>query len=84
MSNLGKVDINKSDISPNLGKIGTNKTNISSNLRKIDTNKNGISSNSEKIDENKEDIVLLQNSNIKAFYNLDKIFIYDKKRISKC
>ena len=29
------------------------------------------------MNENKEDIISLQSSNIKAFYNLDKIFIYD-------
>ena len=48
--------------------------------KKIDENKENISTNSGKIDENKENIVLLQNSNIKAFYNLDKIFIYDIKK----
>ena len=31
----------------------------------------------EKIIDNKDDIIALQNSNVKAFYNLDKIFIYD-------
>ena len=58
-----KSDINKSNISSNLGIINTNKSNISSNL--------------EIINDNKEDILSLKNSNIKSFYNLDKIFIYD-------
>ena len=57
--------------------MNTNKSDISSNLVMINTNKNNISSNLGKIDENKEDTLLLQNSNVKAFYNLDKIFIYD-------
>ena len=39
--------------------------------------KGDISSNLGKINNNKNDILLLQNSNIKAFYNLDKIFIND-------
>ena len=46
------------------------------------TNEESISSNSGKIDENK-DILSLKNSNIKSFYNLDKIFIYDIKRGTK-
>ena len=71
---------NKTDISSNLEKIDTNKTNISSNLEKIDTNKTNISSNLEKINDNKEDILSLRNSNIKSFYNLHKIFIYDIKK----
>ena len=47
-----------------------NKNNIESNLEKINDNSSSIESNSEKIND-------LQNSNVKAFYNLDKIFIYD-------
>ena len=60
-----------------LTKIGNNKNNISFNLGKIDTNKNNITSNLEKIYLNKNNITSLKNSNIKSFYNLDKIFIYD-------
>ena len=57
----------------------TNKENISDNLEKIDENKNNISSNLGKIDTNKENILSLKDSNIKSFYNLDKIFIHDVK-----
>ena len=52
-------------------------TNISSNSGKITTNEGNISSNLEKINGNKDDIIALQTSNVKAFYNLDRIFIYD-------
>ena len=65
-----KINDNSSDISTNLGKINTNTSSISDNLGKINTNTSKITSNLEKI-------TALQNSNIKAFYNLDKIFIYD-------
>ena len=68
---------NKNDISSNAGKISTNEDDISSKSKRISTNKGNISSNLEKINDNKDDILSLQNSNIKAFYNLDKIFIYD-------
>ena len=34
LSDLSKIDTNKSDISSNLGKIDTNKSDISSNLKK--------------------------------------------------
>ena len=60
-----------------------NKSNISSNLEKIDENKENITSNLEKIDKNKEDILSFKNSNIKSFYNLDKIFIYNIKKDTK-
>ena len=69
-SNLGKINTNEGNISSNLGKINTNEGNISSNLGKINTNEGNISSNLEKI-------TALQTSNIKAFYNLDQIFIFD-------
>ena len=69
-SNLGKINKNTSSISSNLGKINANTSSISSNLGKINTNTSSISSN-------KDDIIALQNSNVKAFYNLDKIFIHD-------
>ena len=69
-TNLGKINTNTSSISSNSGKINTNTSSISSNLGKINTNTSKITSNLEKI-------TALQNSNIKAFYNLDKIFIYD-------
>ena len=50
--------------------ISTNTSNIVSNSGLISTNTSSITSNLEKIND-------LQTSNIKAFYNLDKIFIYD-------
>ena len=76
-SNLEKINDNSSDISSNLEKINDNSSDISSNLEKINDNSSDISSNLDKINDNKDDIIALQNSNIKAFYNLDKIFIYD-------
>ena len=51
-------------------KTDINENNIKSNLGKINTNTSNISSNLEKIN-------ALQTSNVKAFYNLDQIFIYD-------
>ena len=68
--NLEKITTNEGNISSNTGSISTNEGNISSNLEKINDNSSSISSNLEKIND-------LQNSNIKAFYNLDQIFIYD-------
>ena len=83
-SNLGKINTNTSSISTNLGKINTNTSSISSNSGKIDTNESSISTNLGKINTNTssissnlEKITALQTSNIKAFYNLDQIFIYD-------
>ena len=82
--NLGKINTNTSSISSNLGKINTNEGKISSNLGKIDTNTSDISdnlgkinTNEGKISSNTGKITALQTSNIKAFYNLDQIFIYD-------
>ena len=72
-----KINDNSSDISDNLGKINTNISAIASNLGKINDNSSDIASNLEKINDNKDDIIALQTSNVKAFYNLDKIFIYD-------
>ena len=84
-SNKGLIDTNTSSISSNKGLISTNTSNISSNLKnKINTNISDISDNSglintniSSIESNLEKINALQNSNIKAFYNLDQIFIYD-------
>ena len=72
-----KSDINKDNISSNLEKINTNTSSISDNSGLISTNTSGIADNLGKINDNKDDIITLQNSNVKAFYNLDKIFIYD-------
>ena len=76
-SNLGKINDNSSDVSDNLGKIDINISAIASNLGKINNNSSDIASNLEKINDNKDDIIALQTSNVKAFYNLDEIFIYD-------
>ena len=75
--NSDNLDMNTNNISSNLEKINDNSSDISSNLGKIDSNISDIASNLEKINDNKDDIIALQNSNVKAFYNLDKIFIYD-------
>ena len=69
-SNSGLISTNTSDIASNSGLISTNTSDIASNTGLINTNTSSISSNLEKIND-------LQNSNIKAFYNLDQIFIYD-------
>ena len=69
-TNSGKINTNEGKISSNKGLIGTNTRDISTNLGKINTNTSDISSNLEKI-------TALKTSNIKAFYNLDQIFIYD-------
>ena len=69
-SNLGLINTNTGSISTNLGKINTNTADIASNLGLINTNTSSISSNLDKI-------TALQTSNVKAFYNLDQIFIYD-------
>ena len=76
-TNLGKINTNTSSISTNLSKIGNNTSDISDNLGSINTNTGSIASNLKIINDNKEDIIALQTSNIKAFYNLDQIFIYD-------
>ena len=70
IENNSKLDVNKNNISSNKGLIETNTSDISDNLGKIGINTRSIASNLEKIND-------LQNSNIKAFYNLDQIFIYD-------
>ena len=68
--NSGLISINEGNISSNKDLIDTNASDILDNLGKINTNTSSISTNLEKIND-------LQNSNIKAFYNLDQIFIYD-------
>ena len=78
-SNLTKIGANEANISSNLTKIGANETNISSTLTKIGTNETNIASNLEKIDDNRDNFLSLKYSNIKSFYNLDKIFINDIK-----
>ena len=76
-SNKGLIDTNTSSISSNKGLIETNTSSISDNSVLISKNTSNIGSNLLKINENTDDITALQNSNIKAFYNLDQIFIYD-------
>ena len=51
--------------------------NYINNIHKLDINKNNIESNLIKINENTSKINEINNKNIKAFYNLDQIFIYD-------
>ena len=75
--NSGRIDTNTFDISSNSGKIDTNESNISDNKTLIKTNTSSISTNLKKINDNKDNILALQTSNVKAFYNLDQIFIYD-------
>ena len=70
--NSGLISINEGNISSNKDLIDTNTSSISSNLGKINTNTSSISTNLEKINKINE-----LNKNIKAFYNLDQIFIYD-------
>ena len=76
-ANSGLISTNTSNIESNLGKIGTNTSDISDNSGLISTNASNIASNLLKINENTDDITALQTSNVKAFYNLDQIFIYD-------
>ena len=75
--NSGLISTNTSSISSNKDLIDTNTSSISDNSGLIDTNTGSIASNLEKINDNKDDILTLKTSNIKAFYNLDQIFIYD-------
>ena len=76
-SNTGKINTNTSDISSNNGLINTNTSSISSNKDLIDVNSGLINTNTSNISSNLKKINDLQTSNIKAFYNLDQIFIYD-------
>ena len=83
-TNSGLINTNTGSISTNSGLINTNKSSIASNLLKINTNTGSISTNSGLINTNTENIASnlekindLQTSNVKAFYNLDQIFIYD-------
>ena len=78
-TNLGKIDKNTSSISSNKDLITANTSSISTNLGKINDNTSSISTNLGKINDNTSDIEKINelNKNIKAFYNLDQIFIYD-------
>ena len=76
-SNKGLIETNTSSISDNSGLISTNTSDISDNSDKIGINTGSIASNLKKINDNKDDITALKTNNIKAFYNLDQIFIYD-------
>ena len=75
--NSGLITTNTSSISDNSGLISTNTSSISDNSGLISTNTESIASNLLKINKNTDNITALQTSNIKAFYNLDQIFIYD-------
>ena len=81
--NSDLISTNAGAISDNSDLISTNAGAISDNSDLISTNTGAISSNLEKINDNKDDIIALQNSNIKAFYNLDEIFIYDIEKGSE-
>ena len=76
-SNKGLISTNTSDIADNSGLISINTSDISDNTDKIGINTGSIASNLLEINNNKDDIMALKTSNIKAFYNLDQIFIYD-------
>ena len=76
-ANKGLIETNTSNISDNSGLISTNTSDISDNSGLISTNTGSIASNLKKINDNKDDITALKTNNIKAFYNLDQIFIYD-------
>ena len=76
-NNSGLISTNTSSIASNSSLISTNTSSISNNSGLISTTTSSIASNLEKINDNKDDIIALQNTNVKAFYNLDKIFIYD-------
>ena len=75
--NSDLINTNTEAIADNSDLINTNAEAIADNSDLINTNTESISDNLEKINNNKDDIIALQNSNVKAFYNLDKIFIYD-------
>ena len=80
-TNSGLINTNTASISTNSGLINTNTSSISNNLRLINTNTSSISTNSGLINTNTSDIEKINelNKNIKSFYNLDQIFIYDIK-----
>ena len=72
-----KVDYIEKGFLDNSHLINLNTGTISTNSEKIDNNSFNISDNLEKINNNKDDITSLQTTNVKSFYNLDQIFIYD-------
>ena len=77
-------DIEK-DISSNTTKIDTYIKGLNLISTNTTNNLNDISNNLAKINEIKDDLdnINLKNSNIKSFYNLDKIFIYDIEKNDK-
>ena len=77
LSDLSKIDTNKTNISSNLGKITTNEGAISSNLGKITTNEGAISSNLGKINNIKE--FLISSEDFKKTFNIEKqIFRFNR------
>ena len=76
-TNAEAISDNSDLISTNAEAISDNSDLISTNAEAISDNSDLINTNAEAISDNKDDIIALQNSNVKAFYNLDKIFIYD-------
>ena len=83
LSDLSKIDTNKSDISSNLGKIGNNENSISSNLTKIGNNENSISSNFKKINNIENDITIKIKKDIyeKTFIIPNMTTNYNSKKI---
>ena len=77
IENNSKLDMNKNNILSNLEKINDNSGLISANTSDISSNKGLIETNTGSIASNLLKINAFQTSNVKAFYNLDKIFIYD-------
>ena len=77
-------DIEK-DVSSNTTKIDTYIKGLNLINTNTTSNSNDISNNLAKINEIKDDLdnINLKNSNIKSFYNLDKIFIYDIENVNK-
>ena len=76
--NKGLIETNTSSISSNKGLIETNTSSISSNKSLIETNTSSISDNKGLIETNTSSIAKI-NTNIKSFFNLGNIFIFDIK-----
>ena len=76
-TNAGPISDNSDLINTNAGAISDNSDLTNTNAGTISDNSDLINTNAGAISDNLEKINALQNSNVKAFYNLDKIFIYD-------
>ena len=78
-----KISENNNKIDDLIGVDKNIKSDIALNLGKINTNINAIKLINKNSQDNSKDIAALKTSNIKAFYNLDKIFIYDIEKSDK-